>query len=141
MTKYREILRLASLGLSQQSIADSCGASKKTVNRVLKRAKEINLYWPLDENETDAVIAEKLFPSAPSKISSGKKMPDFDYIQKELFRKGVNKKLLWTEYLEECVCPARRRLCIHSSAIISNRMSRNAALPCTSAASPANRLK
>ena len=31
MTKYREILRLSSLGLSQQSIADSCGVSKKTV--------------------------------------------------------------------------------------------------------------
>ena len=102
MTKYREILRLASLGLSQQSIADSCGASKKTVNRILKRARESNLYWPLDENETDAVIAEKLFPSAPLQISSGKKMPDFDYIQKELLRNGVNKKLLWTEYLEEC---------------------------------------
>ena len=102
MTKYREILRLASLGLSQQSIADSCGVSKKTVNRILKRAKEINLYWPLDENETDAVIAEKLFPSAPVKISSGKKMPDFDYIQKELLRNGVNKKLLWAEYMEEC---------------------------------------
>ena len=102
MTKYREILRLASLGLSQQSIADSCNASKKTVNRVLKRAKELQLYWPLKETETDAVLAEKLFPSVPGKVSSGKKLPDFDYIQKELLRNGVNKKLLWTEYLEEC---------------------------------------
>ena len=103
MTKYREILRLASLGLSQQSIAVSCNASKKTVNRILKRAKEINLYWPLEENETDAVISEKLFPSAPGRVSSGKKMAaDFDYIQKELLRNRVNRKLLWTEYLEEC---------------------------------------
>ena len=47
MTKYREILRLKSLGLSQQSIADSCNVSKKTVNRVLKRAKELNISWPL----------------------------------------------------------------------------------------------
>ncbi len=47
MTKYREILRLSSLGLSQQSIADSCNASKKTVNRVLKHAKELQLYWHL----------------------------------------------------------------------------------------------
>ena len=39
MTKYREILRLSNLGLSQQNIADSCGVSKKTVNRVLKKAK------------------------------------------------------------------------------------------------------
>ena len=29
-------------------------------------------------------------------------MPDFNDIQKELLRNGVNKKLLWTEYLEEC---------------------------------------
>jgi predicted DNA-binding protein (UPF0251 family) len=47
MTKYREILRLASLGLSQQSIADSSGVSKKTVNRVLIRARELNIFWPL----------------------------------------------------------------------------------------------
>ena len=40
MTKYREILRLSSLKLSQQSIAESCSVSKKTVNSVLKKAKE-----------------------------------------------------------------------------------------------------
>ena len=65
MTKYREILRLASLGLSQQSIADSSGVSKKTVNRVLKRAKELDISWPLEPNETDAILADKFFPSAP----------------------------------------------------------------------------
>ena len=36
MTKYREILRLHSLGLSQKDIAGSCNVSKKTVNKVLK---------------------------------------------------------------------------------------------------------
>ncbi len=102
MTKYREIIRLSSLCLSQQSIADSCGVSKKTVNRVLSRARELGIHWPLGSNETDAVLAEKLFPSAPNRVSSTKRMPDFDYIQKELMRNGVNKKLLWTEYLEEC---------------------------------------
>ena len=102
MTKYREILRLASLGLSQQSIADSSGVSKKTVNRVLKRAGELNIFWPLDANDPDAVLAEKLFPTAQKQVLSSKRMPDFSYIQKELLRNGVNKKLLWTEYLEEC---------------------------------------
>ncbi len=102
MTKYREILRLSSLGLSQQNIADSCNVSKKTVNRILKRAREIELSWPLDENETDAVIAERLFHSASKSVPSNKKMPDFEYIRRELLRNGVNKKLLWTEYLEEC---------------------------------------
>ena len=58
MTKYREILRLSGLGLSQQNIADSWNVSKKTVNRVLKRAKELDISWPLDESDTDAVLAE-----------------------------------------------------------------------------------
>ena len=106
MTKYREILRLASLGLSQQNIADSSGVSKKTVNRVLKRAKELNISWPLEPNETDAILADKLFPSAPKQISSKKRMPDFNYIRKELLRNGVNKKLL-CEYSGLRVPPIR----------------------------------
>ncbi len=101
MTKYREIIRLSGLNLSQQNIADSCNVSKKTVNRVLKRAKELNISWPLDDNETDAVLAEKLFP-AKGKSDSTKKMPDFAYLHKEMLRHGVSKKLLWTEYIEEC---------------------------------------
>ena len=40
MTKYREILRLHSLGFSQQNIAYSSNVSKKTVHKVLKRACE-----------------------------------------------------------------------------------------------------
>ena len=101
MTKYREILRLSSLNLSQQNIADSCNVSKKTVNRVLKRAKELGISWPFDANETDAVLAEKFFPSA-KQVKTNKRMPDYDYIRKELLRNGVSKKLLWTEYMEEC---------------------------------------
>ena len=101
MTKYREILRLSSLGLSQQNIADSCNVSKKTVNRVLRRAKELDISWTLDESDTDAVLAEKFFPSA-NQITSNKRMPDYAYIRKELLRNGVSKKLLWTEYMEDC---------------------------------------
>ena len=101
MTKYREILRLSSLGLSQQNIANSCNVSKKTVNRVLKRAKELNISWTLDANDSDAVLAEKFFPSVKPVVSN-KRMPDFAYIRKELLRNGVSKKLLWTEYMEDC---------------------------------------
>lgn len=102
MTKYREILRLSNLNLSQQNIADSCGVSKKTVNRVLKKAKELNISWPLDVNDTDEVLAEKLFPSMSKPVASNKRMPNFAYIRKELLRNGVSKKLLWTEYMEDC---------------------------------------
>lgn len=103
MTKYREIIRLASLNLSQTNIALSCGVSKKTVNKVLKAAREKGISWPLDPNQTDAVIEQLLFPKENRQQSqSTKRMPDYAHIRKELLRNGVNKKLLWTEYLEEC---------------------------------------
>lgn len=102
MTKYREILRLKNLGISQQSLADSCNVSKKTVNRVLKRAEELDISRPFDENETDDVLAEKFFPSAVNQINSQKRMLDYAYIRKELLRNGVSKKLLLTEYMEDC---------------------------------------
>ena len=101
MTQYREILRLHSMELSQADIAASCGASKKTVNKVLKAAKEHGVFWPLDDSMTDVALDDLLFPRGP-KVSPTKQMPDFDYIHKELLRNGVNKKLLWTEYLEAC---------------------------------------
>ncbi len=103
MTKYREILRLSSLGFSQQNIAYSCSVSKKTVNKVLKKAQELDIPWPISETQTDVVLAELFFPSTKA-LAEGKtkRMPDFARIRKELLRNGVSKKLLWTEYMEEC---------------------------------------
>ena len=54
MTKYREIIRLTGLGFSQRSIMASCGVAQKTVVKVQKCARELNLSWPLDESMTDA---------------------------------------------------------------------------------------
>ncbi|SFU64035.1 hypothetical protein SAMN05216508_1241, partial [Eubacterium pyruvativorans] len=52
MTQYREILRLTALGLSQRNIMQSINVSQKTVVKVQRRAKELNLSWPLDESLT-----------------------------------------------------------------------------------------
>ena len=100
MTQYREILRLTALGLSQRNIMQSINVSQKTVVKVQRRAKELNLSWPLDESLTDSELGKMMFPKQSKQTP--KKLPDFDYIHKELLRNGVNKKLLWTEYLEEC---------------------------------------
>ena len=102
MTKYREIIRLAGLNLSQTNIALSCNASKTTVNKVLKAAREQNLTCPLDPKLTDPVLCGLLFPYLIALVTTSKRMPDYAHIRKELLRNGVNKKLLWTEYLEEC---------------------------------------
>src|SRR5574344_1948345 len=101
MTKYREIIRLTGLGFSQRDIMASCGVAQKTVVKVQKRARELKLSWPLDEAMTDTEL-QKLMFSKENKVSPNKRMPDYAYIHKELLRNGVSKKLLWTEYMEDC---------------------------------------
>lgn len=100
MTKYREILRLHSMGLSQRNIAYSCSVSKTTVSRIIKRANELEISWPLDDNQTDVVLAGMLFPLI-EKAAKEKRLPDFTYVRNELLKNGVSKKLIWTEYIED----------------------------------------
>ena len=100
MTKYYEILRLKSLGFSERNIALSVPCSRNTVSKVLRLAAEKGVSWPLPFGTTDADLERQLSPSAPA--VSSKRMPDYDYIRKELLKNGVTKKLLWTEYMEEC---------------------------------------
>ena len=69
MTKYREILRLTALGLSQRNIVQSIGVSQKTVVKVQKRAWEMHLSWPLDESLTDSALETLMFHKE-SKVSA-----------------------------------------------------------------------
>jgi hypothetical protein len=90
MTNYREILRLHSLGFSQQNIALSCSASKKTVNKVLQKAVELNISWPLPEMQSNPELAKLMFPKHQQ--ATQKRLPNMDFIHKELLRNGVSKK-------------------------------------------------
>lgn len=140
MTKYREILRLKSLGLSQQSIADSCNVSKKTVNRVLKCAKKLDIAWLLDKSDTIVVLAEKFFllqsKSNPVKGCLTTIISTTNYSATESVRNSCEQNT-W----RIAVQMAKNHSCIPSSAITSSRMSRNGVLPCISTINPANRLK
>ena len=100
MTKYREIIRLKSLNFSERNIALSCGVSRNTVSKICKKADELNLHWPLEESMTDDALENLMFPK--DKSATNKRMPDYAYIRKELLRNGVSKKLLWSEYCEDC---------------------------------------
>lgn len=101
MTDYREILRLKSLGFSERNIALNCSCSRNTVSSALKRARELGIAWPLGPEATNFVLQEKFYPKVNENLSD-RQMPDFAHIRKELLKNGVNKKLLWTEYLEDC---------------------------------------
>ena len=56
MINYREILRLNSLGYSQRQIERGAKCSHHTVTRVIERARQLNLEWPLAEDITDAML-------------------------------------------------------------------------------------
>ena len=109
MIQYREILRLKSLGFSDRNIAHSCRVSRNTVAKVAKKAAEINLSWPLHFDMTDSVLEELLFPK--DRFATKRRMPDFDYIRKELLRNGVNKKTPLGGIL--CGMPHERRRTTH----------------------------
>ncbi|MGI6325914.1 MAG: transposase [Saccharofermentanales bacterium] len=87
MTNYREILRLTALGLSQRNMMQSINVAQKAVVKVQRRAREMNLSWPLDEPLTNVKLGNLMFPREPKQTA--KKMPDFDYVRKELLRTGV----------------------------------------------------
>ena len=100
MTKYREILRLHSQRISNRSIAESLGYSRNTIRKVLERANEEQLNWPLPESISDRVLEQKLFGKRTG--TQKRKMPDFEYIHQEMAHSGVTLSLLWNEYCESC---------------------------------------
>lgn len=79
MTKYREILRLSSLGFSNRNIALSVPCSRNTVAKVLKRAQKLDISWPLEDTQTDEVLEGLFYPKQSDHVQ--KHMPDYDYIQ------------------------------------------------------------
>jgi len=96
MTKYREILRLQSQGVSQRGIASGCQCSRNTIRAVLERAERQGVSWPFEKDMTDADLQELLFPEKSSQ--SNRQLPDCEYIHKEMAKSGVTLSLLWNEY-------------------------------------------
>lgn len=63
MIRYREILRLYSQGISKTAIAQSCECSRNTVSKVVQRAEEVGITWPLAPDLTDTKLQKRLLPS------------------------------------------------------------------------------
>ncbi|MEE3451120.1 MAG: IS21 family transposase [Acutalibacteraceae bacterium] len=99
MINYREILRLNALGYSQRSIASSAKASRNTVSDVLKKASEQNITWPLDDDITNAYL-EELLSDKQATSARHYAVINYEYIHRELSKKGVTITLLWQEYCE-----------------------------------------
>lgn len=101
MVNYREIIRLRCLDHSKSQIATSLRCSRNTVTEVCNLAEQKGLLiWPLSDELTDTEIRSILYPGRVA--DSGRKMPDYAYLHKELAKPGVTLTLLWSEYCEQC---------------------------------------
>jgi len=117
MQKFKEVIRLKSVGLSLRPIAAAVRLSLGTVAKYAKAAEVAGLTWPLPLDCSDEALVRLLSkpsaatpavtptanaaaiaaatPGAPRIV-----MPDFPAIHQELKRKGVTLQLLWHEYRE-----------------------------------------
>lgn len=101
MRRIREIMRLClDLRLGQTQVAESLGISSSTVNRIMRRAKDANLSWPLPEALDDSTLERLLYPP-PEKGAAGRPEPDWNHIHQQLKQKGVTLVLLWQEFKEQ----------------------------------------
>ena len=101
MTNYKEILRLKSLGLNHSQIAASIGISRQTTVTVLQKSETAGVTYQNIAGKTNPELAKILFPSDGGK--PGYKIPDYEYIHREMAKSGMTLQLLWFEYCDECV--------------------------------------
>jgi len=100
MTKYLEILRLHSQGISKRGIASSCQCFRNTITATLERAEQCGVSWPLEKDMTDGDLQNLMFPK--KNYPSSRKLPNCEHLHRELSKSGVTLSLLWNEYCEEC---------------------------------------
>ncbi len=101
MIDYLKILELHSLDYSQRQISSLLGVSPNTVRDTIKACKILTMGQTSEISITNTDIYHALHPGmADSK--SGRRIPDYNYIHKELGKKGVNLSLLWSEYDAQC---------------------------------------
>ena len=104
MRKIKEVLRLKyDCAVSGHRIAHSCQISRSTVADYLRRFERAGLGWPLSEALSEEELDKKLFPPE-AREPSGKPLPDFEYIYREIKahkKFNLTLDLLWREYKEQ----------------------------------------
>lgn len=102
MRKIRDILRLRlAAGLSIRQIRASTKASVGGIQKLLAKADELGLTWPLPDELDDNQLAQLFYPGTDTSISSRHHVPDWPALHQELKHKGMTKQLLWEEYTQQ----------------------------------------
>ncbi len=103
MNKLRDIIRLKASGSSNQSISRQLRLSRTTLVRYLKQVQASGQSYQqllaLSEAELSAIVSPVVVHAPhPDASRYGVLSALFEYLEKELRRDGVTRRLLWEEY-------------------------------------------
>jgi hypothetical protein len=113
--KVRQIVRRRPEGFSEREIAQSAGCARSTVQICLWRAEQAGIGWPLPVEQDDAALEARLYPRRQPGVEVHP-APDCAWIERELKRKQVMRRQLWTlrtwrntgsAYAKGCRCEPR----------------------------------
>lgn len=101
MRKLREVLRLSlQAKLAMRAIQRSLKVSLGAIQRVVSKAKSLNLSWTAIEKLDDVELATLFYPRSDNQVADKFEQPDWQEVHRELRRKGMTKHLLWEEYTQ-----------------------------------------
>jgi transposase len=98
MRKIRDVLRLSAAGMSNRQIAASLGLSATAAGECIRRARRVDLTWPLPEGLTDEALELRLYPLPTAVAADRRPQPNWAVVHRELRRPGVTLQLLWEEH-------------------------------------------
>lgn len=102
MRKIRDVLRLRlAAGLSIREISSSTKLSVGSIQKLLSKATDLGLHWPLPDDLDDNQLAALFYPAADTSSSRRFQIPDWPQIHQELKRAHMTKQLLWEEYTQQ----------------------------------------
>ena len=99
VTRIWDVIRLGETSLSQRDIAQATNTSVATVSRVLVRAREAGLSWPLPETMSAADLHAVIYPAQEEE--TGRLEPDWERIAAQIGRSRVPRAQLYSEYCND----------------------------------------
>ena len=85
---------------THREITNTAGCGRNTVTRTLARAREQKLSWQQAQSMSQQEVSQRLFPTEQK--NPVYKMPDYEWVHREMQKSGVTLSLLWVEYCEQC---------------------------------------
>lgn len=114
MITIRQLIRLKSEGKSHKYIAGSLSISRTTVVEYVKQLSSAGITWKALQEMNDASLEVLLQSSSSTNEQYKRLLAFFPYMEQELKKAGVTRKLLWEEYKQdEAVCYSYTQFCYH----------------------------